>query len=124
MAGLNWRAKQHLEYSQRAAERALELMDLTGAQLSSVPRLKEVCRVRELFADDFFGENEYHSTEASWRADFDAFAPTPPVTIIDRRCEGTVARKAVRGCGGRCGRNGDDRAYRGATGTEWRGPQW
>ena len=71
---LNWRAKQQPAYSQRAFERALELIDLTLESRHSPPRLKEVARALEAFVDFFFGANEYRSTEASWRKYFLAFA--------------------------------------------------
>ena len=44
---LNWRAKDNADYSRRAFERALELMDLTLACAKGYARLKELARVRE-----------------------------------------------------------------------------
>jgi hypothetical protein len=67
---LNWQAKHNEAHSQKAFERALELTDLTlGAGLCG-SRLKEVARVREALADYFAGENEFGSTERSWRRYF------------------------------------------------------
>lgn len=37
------------------------------------PRLRELARVREALVDDFFGTNEYRSTDALWRRYFGAF---------------------------------------------------
>lgn len=70
---LNWRAKGNAAYSLRAAERALELMDLTLAAVKVSSRLKEVARMREAAVDYFFGSNEYSSTETSWGKYFSSF---------------------------------------------------
>lgn len=70
---LNWRAKQHPVYCDKAAERALELVDLTLETAHTFPRLKEVSRVREALVDYFFGANQFQSTDASWRAYFSCF---------------------------------------------------
>ena len=43
---LSWRTRHHPDYAQRAFERALELLDLTLANASSAPRLRELARVR------------------------------------------------------------------------------
>ena len=70
---LNWRVKNNAAYSQRAAERALELMDLTLDGVRERARLKELARTREAMVDYFFGTNEWGSTEASWRKYFSCF---------------------------------------------------
>ena len=70
---LNWRAKNNAPYSQRAFERALELLDLTLASVRTSTRLKELARVREAIVDFFTGSNLYRSTDASWRRYFLAF---------------------------------------------------
>ena len=70
---LNWQAKNNPDYSQKAFERALELLDLTLQVTRNFPRLKEVARVREAIVDFFAGENQYGSTAASWRKYFHAF---------------------------------------------------
>ncbi|MEK7507229.1 MAG: hypothetical protein AAB585_01635 [Patescibacteria group bacterium] len=59
-----------------AADRALALLDLTIADPKNQRggRGKELWRVREVLADFFYGDNEYKSTEYSWRKYFDAFA--------------------------------------------------
>ena len=67
---LNWRAKQNVEYSQKAFERALELVDLTLDSVTGMARFKELARVREAIVDFFFGSNQFRSTEASWRRYF------------------------------------------------------
>ncbi len=67
---LNWRAKNNVVYSQKAFERALELVDLTLENTKSYSRVKELARVREIWVDYFSGTNLYQSTESSWRKYF------------------------------------------------------
>jgi hypothetical protein len=67
---LNWRAKHHTDYSQKALERALELIDLTLDTATGMARLKEIARVREAIVDFFAGPNQFGSTEKSWRGYF------------------------------------------------------
>ena len=71
---LNWRVKNNTAYSQGAAERALELMDLTLDSVQEVTHFKELARTREAIVDYFFGSNQFLSTEASWRKYFLSFA--------------------------------------------------
>ena len=71
---LNWQAKHNAEYSQKALERALELIDLSLDGVTSPTRLKELARVREAIVDFFVGSNQFRSTDASWRAYFLPFA--------------------------------------------------
>ena len=70
---LNWRAKNNAEYSRKAFERALELVDLSLDAATKGSHLKELARLREALVDYFFGTNEFKSTEASWRKYFTAF---------------------------------------------------
>jgi len=70
---LNWRAKGNLTYSQRALERALELISLTIEDPRHRRRLKEITRLREAILDYFLGENLYQSSEELWRRYFYAF---------------------------------------------------
>lgn len=70
---LNWRSKNKPDYSMRAAERALELFDLTLESAKGFPRLREIARSREVVVDYFYGPNEYGSTEASLRRYFSPF---------------------------------------------------
>lgn len=60
---LNWRGKNNAAYCHMAAERSLELMDLTLDSVKGFSKLKEIARVREVLVDHFFGENEYGFTE-------------------------------------------------------------
>ena len=60
----------------RAAERALDLFDLTiKSQLAANRRsaVRELCRAREVFCDFIFGENEYSSTGESLIKYYDEF---------------------------------------------------
>jgi hypothetical protein len=70
---LNWRVKNNEAFSRKAFERSLELMDLTLQNTDDFPRLREVARAREAWADYFFGNNDYSSTEDSWKKYFLAF---------------------------------------------------
>ena len=67
---LNWQAKNNFPYCQKAFSRALELTDLALERAPTFPRRKELARVREALVDYFFGENQFKSTEASWRKYF------------------------------------------------------
>lgn len=67
---ISWREKGNKDYSQRAFERALELLDLTMADAKNKKRLKEITRVRELLVDYFWGENYFGSTDELWRKYF------------------------------------------------------
>jgi len=71
---LNWRKKGKTDLSQRAASRALELLDLSLDSFKTFPRLKEIARLREVIVDYFYGENIFCSSEALWRKYFDHFA--------------------------------------------------
>ena len=70
---LNWRKKGNPEYCQKAASRALELLDLSLDCAGSFPRLKELARLREAVVDYFFGSNRFASSEILWRNYFDHF---------------------------------------------------
>jgi methylmalonyl-CoA mutase cobalamin-binding subunit len=73
---LSWRSRS-AETAQRALERALELIDLTlddPRHRSSPPRLREICRAREVLLDYVAGPNSYGSTDATLRRYFDVFA--------------------------------------------------
>lgn len=70
---IKWKNKGNAEYSRMAFERALELLDLTITSEKSRSRLKELLRLREILADYFAFENDYHSTDKSWHNYFYAF---------------------------------------------------
>ena len=67
---INWRAKNNPEYSKKAFERALELLDLTLDSVKEFPKLKEIARVREAIVDFFAGTNEYGSSDMLWKKYF------------------------------------------------------
>ena len=68
---IKWRHRP--DYSQRALERALELLDLTIADPKNRGRLKELTRVREALVDYFLFDNQYRSSDDFWRKYFYAF---------------------------------------------------
>jgi hypothetical protein len=70
---IGWRNKDNLDYSRRAFDRALELIDLTISDEKNLKRLKEICRVREALADHFLFDNIYQSTDADWSGYFYPF---------------------------------------------------
>ncbi len=70
---IGWQAKNNPEYSQKASERALELLDLSLGASKDFPRLKELARTREALVDYFFGENQYGSDETGWKNYFSQF---------------------------------------------------
>ena len=59
--------------SELAFERALELLDLTIEDPKNKSKLKELCRLREVMVDYFFGENEYNSDDDFFEKYFYAF---------------------------------------------------
>lgn len=69
---LNWKEK-NTTISRVAMERALELIDITLAEEKSYSALKELCRLREILVDFYYGPNSYHSTPNSWHKYFIAF---------------------------------------------------
>ena len=70
---ITWKLKGRPDYSGRAFERALELLDLTIADEKNVNRLRELLRVREALADHFAFDNIYRSSDESWQRYFGAF---------------------------------------------------
>lgn len=71
---LNWQAKGDKELMERALLRGLELFDLTFGDARWRGRLKEICRVREMVGDYFWGGNSYHSTPEFFKKYFFYFA--------------------------------------------------
>lgn len=58
-----------------AVESALELLDLTleDSRHKKTPAMQELCRVREILGDYFYGGNEYQSSDESWEQYFGGF---------------------------------------------------
>jgi hypothetical protein len=73
---LKWRSRDP-RIAQAAMERTLELIDLTlddPRQRSSVCRLREIARAREVLLDFLVGPNQYGSTGPSLQRYFDLYA--------------------------------------------------
>jgi len=70
---INWKNKNNVEYSRRAFERALELLDLTVRDEKNKNRLREIVRAREALIDYFLFENIYLSSDDEWKKYFLAF---------------------------------------------------
>jgi hypothetical protein len=70
---ISWKTKGRPDFSERAFERAIELIDLTIADDRNRARLRELCRVREILADCFAFDNIYRSTPESWQKYFRCF---------------------------------------------------
>jgi len=68
-----WKNKQNDSYSQKAVERALELLFLTIADIKNRKRLKELTRLREALVDYFYCDNQYCSTDRLWQKYFYGF---------------------------------------------------
>lgn len=71
--GIAWKDKKNDSYSQKAIERAFELLNLTIVSQQKQKKLKELTRLREMLADYFFGQNQYFSTNKLWQKYFYAF---------------------------------------------------
>ncbi|MEW6171249.1 MAG: hypothetical protein AB1472_06825 [Candidatus Omnitrophota bacterium] len=71
---LNWQTKNNPEYSRKAIERAVELLDLTLDCNAKTVHIKELARLREVLLDYFFGTNEFMSTDKEWKKYFLQFA--------------------------------------------------
>lgn len=69
-----WREKNQ-EYSRKAVNRALELLELTLSDNRNkrFSRLKEICRLKELLIDFFYCDNNFSSSEGFFRRYFYAF---------------------------------------------------
>ena len=68
-----WRSKGNDLYSQKAIERALELLTLTIDCKKNKKRLIELTRLHEVLVDYFFYTNKYSSSDDLWRKYFYAF---------------------------------------------------
>lgn len=70
---INWKNKGNAEYGKMAFERALELLELTISDERNQKRLRELARLYEALADYFAFDNEYKSSDESWKRYFFAF---------------------------------------------------
>ena len=71
---ISWRNKKDFDYSRKFFFLAIEMIDRTLPLYHKFSTLKEFCRLREALVDYFYGQNEYGSTDESWRKYFLAFA--------------------------------------------------
>lgn len=60
---INWSNKGNPEYSEMAFMRSLELFDLTKRSKLTAAQYKELSRMREIWVDFYYYDNEYNSTE-------------------------------------------------------------
>lgn len=88
---IRWKEKRNPEYSNRAFERALELIDLTIADAKTGPRLRELTRTREALVDHFVYSNEYGTTDECWKKYFFFFAYAAQVRKAHRAVQLTDA---------------------------------
>lgn len=68
-----WRNKGNEEQCRRAADRALELLSLTIDAQRGRHDLGEFCRLYEVLADFYYGENSYQTDPAKLQRGFDIF---------------------------------------------------
>lgn len=68
-----WRSKGNEVQCLRAADRALELVSLTIDAQIKHPGLKELCRLYEVMADYYYGDNVYNTDPAWLQRYFDKF---------------------------------------------------
>ncbi len=68
-----WKNKNNMDYSYKAFERALELLDLTTEDAKNKFRLKEILRLREALVDYFLFDNQFSSSDELWRKYFYPF---------------------------------------------------
>ena len=71
---LNAKKRGDTVQSERALDRALELLDLTIADPRWKERLRELLRAREVVCDFFYGGNFFYSTTEQLESYFTAFA--------------------------------------------------
>jgi len=79
---VKWHNKNNFKNRNYALDRAFELLDLTilDERWRGV-KLKELCRVRELLADTFYGDREYHDTPENLEKYFYQFALAARISI-------------------------------------------
>ena len=68
-----WKNKGNIEQSRRAADRALELLSLTIEAQRGKHALAEFCRLYEVIADVYYGDNVYQTDLSKLQRDFDRF---------------------------------------------------
>ncbi len=68
-----WKAKGNEEQCHRAADRALELLSLTIDAQRGKHDLGEFCRLYEVLADSYYGDNSYQTDPVKLQRGFDIF---------------------------------------------------
>lgn len=68
-----WKAKGNEEQCHRAADRALELLSLTIDAQRGKHDLSEFCRLYEVLADCYYGNNIYQTDPVKLQKGFDIF---------------------------------------------------
>lgn len=68
-----WRSKGNREQCLRAADRAIELLSLTISSQVGKHSLKEFCRLHEVLADFYYGDNIYQTSPEWLQKYFDIF---------------------------------------------------
>ncbi len=72
---ISWKKKENSEYSTNAFYRALDLLDLTISDKRwHGPKLKEICRLREVLCDSFLGGELYNTPLEYFQKYFYQFA--------------------------------------------------
>lgn len=70
---ISWKYK-NIDFSNKAVERALELLFISINDKKNISRIKEIARVYEVLNDYFYGDNQYQSTDSLWQKYFYNFA--------------------------------------------------
>ena len=68
-----WKGKGNMEQCHRAADRALELLSLTIDAQRGKHDLGEFCRLYEVLADFYYGDNIYNTDPDKLQKSFDVF---------------------------------------------------
>ena len=72
---ISWRKKNNEKYAENAFYRALDLLDLTISDKRWYgPKLKELCRLREVLCDSYLGGKEYRTPLEYFQKYFFQFA--------------------------------------------------
>ena len=68
-----WKKKGNMEQCRRASDRALELLSLTIDAQRGKHDLGEFCRLYEVLADCYYGDNSYQTDPTKLQQSFDIF---------------------------------------------------
>lgn len=69
----SWRANGNMQRCHSAAARAIELLSLTIESQKGKHSLREFCRLHEVIADFYYGDNIYQTTPEELQKYFDIF---------------------------------------------------